>query len=90
MGSDSEKPCRRLRKFAPDFISINNVLAQADSSSFPKNNHFTPSVKQVGFMNFDQGDYRLRASSPYKPACSNGQRLDYDSEKLDFAAKTSE
>ena len=77
-----------LRKFVPDFVFKNNVLALADESLYPKENQFPASLERVGFVNFDKGDYRLAPSSPYKKASSDGQPVGVNWEKLNFSAKT--
>ena len=79
-----------LRKFAPDAVFKNNVLALADESLYPKENHFPASIERVGFVNLDKGDYRLANGSPYKKASSEGQPVGCDWEKLNFSAKTPE
>ncbi len=79
-----------LKKFAPDYVFKNNVLALADGSLYPKENEFPASLERVGFVNFDKGDYRLAPSSPYKKASSKGQTVGCDWEKLNFSAKTPE
>jgi len=79
-----------LRKFAPDVVFKNNVLAMGDSSLYPKENEFPASLEKVGFVNFEKGDYRLAPSSPYKKRPSEGQAVGCDWEKLNFSAKTPE
>jgi hypothetical protein len=79
-----------MRKFAPDVVFKNNVLALADSSLYPKDNHFPASIESVGFVNYEKGDYRLAPASPYRKASSEGQAVGCDWEKLNFSAKTSE
>jgi hypothetical protein len=78
-----------LKKFAPDAVFKNNVLAGADSSVYPKDNYY-PSVDSVGFVNFENGDYRLAPTSPYKKSSSDGLPVGCNWEKLNFTAKTSE
>jgi hypothetical protein len=79
-----------LRKFVPGGVVKNNVLALADSSLYPKENYFPPSVERVGFMDFVKGDYRLTPSSAYAKAASDGQPVGCDWSKLNFSVKTSE
>jgi hypothetical protein len=79
-----------LRKFAPDSILRKNVFALADSSLYPKDNYFPGSIQQVGFVNFEKGDYRLAPNSPYRKASSDGQPVGADWDKLNFNAKTAE
>ena len=79
-----------LRKFAPDFVFENNVLALADGSLYPKDNYFPASIENVGFVNLGKGDYRLAPASAYRKASSEGQPVGCDWDKLNFSAKTRE
>ena len=79
-----------LRQFAPGADFGNNVLALADTSLYPKDNFYPSSLERVGFVNFDKGDYRLAASSPYAKAASDGKPIGCDWSKLNFSAKTPE
>src|SRR6201988_406003 len=77
-----------MRKFIPNAVFKNNVLAGADSSLYPKDNQY-PAPEKVGFVNFEKGDYRLAPSSPYAKG-SDGQPVGADWSKLNFGAKNSE
>lgn len=79
-----------LKKFAPDAVFTNNVLAGADSSIYPKENYYPASIERVGFTDYAKGDYRLAASSTFRKGSSDGLPIGCDWEKLNFAAKTSE
>ena len=79
-----------LKKFVPDGVFKNNVLIGADASLYPKENQYPASIDQVGFVNFEKGDYRLSPGSPYKKAASDGQAVGVDVDKLNFQAKTPE
>jgi hypothetical protein len=79
-----------LKKFVPDGVFKNNVLIGADPSLYPKENQYPASTDQVGFVNFEKGDYRLSPSSPYKKAASDGQAVGVNWDKLNFSAKTAE
>src|SRR5215213_5562860 len=79
-----------LRKFAPDFVFRNNVLIGADASQYPKENQYPASIDQVGFVNFEKGDYRLGPGSPYKKASTDSQAVGVDWDKLNLRAKTPE
>jgi hypothetical protein len=78
-----------LKKFAPDAVFLNNVVAAADSSLYPKDNYYPP-VERVGFMDYEKGDYRLAATSTFRKGSSDGLPIGCNWEKLNFAAKTSE
>jgi hypothetical protein len=78
-----------MRKYIPDAVFKNNVLAGADRSLYPKDNQF-PSPDKVGFVDFEKGDYRLTPSSAYAKAGSDGQPVGCDWTKLNFSAKPSE
>jgi hypothetical protein len=79
-----------LRKFAPDAVFKNNVLALADASLYPRDNQFPSSIERVGFVNFQNGDYRLAPASPFRKTSSDGQPAGCDLDKLNFNAKTAE
>ena len=79
-----------LKKFAPDFVFSNNVLALADASLYPKENQYPASIERIGFVNFEKGDYRLTPASAYKKASSDRQSVGCDWDKLNFSAKTPE
>ncbi|HWF89014.1 MAG TPA: right-handed parallel beta-helix repeat-containing protein [Pyrinomonadaceae bacterium] len=79
-----------LKKFVPDCVFKNNVLIGADAALYPKENQYPASIDQVGFVNFEKGDYRLGPGSPYKKAASDGQAVGVDWDKLNFSAKTVE
>lgn len=77
-----------LKRFVPDFVFTNNVLALADPSLYPKENQFPASIERVGFVNFEKGDYRLAPSSPYRKTSSDGQPVGCDWTKLNLTEKT--
>jgi hypothetical protein len=79
-----------LRKFIPDGVVKNNVLALANSSLYPKDNYFPASLEDVGFVDFEKSDYRLRPSSAYAKSASDGQPVGCDWSKLNFDAKSSQ
>jgi len=83
-----------LKKFAPDAVFLKNVIAGADSSLYPKDNDFPP-IEKIGFMNFERGDfqrgdYRLNATSPFRKSGSDGLPVGVDWDKLKFNVKTTE
>lgn len=79
-----------LRKFAFNRGEFhNNVLAGADSSVYPKDNFFPP-LERVGFVNYEQGDYRLSATSSFKKSASDGTPVGCDLTKLNYNAKPAE
>jgi hypothetical protein len=76
-----------LRKYTPDAIFKNNVLAGADSSIYPKDN-FYPSPDKVGFVDLAQKNYRLSPTSSFRKSASDGTPVGCDWDKLNFNAKT--
>ncbi|MFN2405783.1 MAG: hypothetical protein ABR594_06985 [Pyrinomonadaceae bacterium] len=78
-----------LQKFTVRGEFRNNVLAGADSSLYPKNNFYPPPEK-VGFMNYDQGNYRLSPASSFRKAASDGTPVGCDFDKLNYNAKPAE
>jgi hypothetical protein len=61
-----------LQQFAPGYSFRDNVIIGARASDYPANNHFPPVPSAVGFVQFEQGDYRLKAQSPYSRAADGG------------------
>jgi hypothetical protein len=55
-----------LAKFCPGYVFERNVIAGANPSEYPPNNFYPASLEQIGFVDFANGNYRLRPSSKYK------------------------
>jgi hypothetical protein len=55
-----------MKLFTPNGTFRNNVIVGANASMYPGNNFYPASVAEVGFMGFENGDYRLSPRSKYK------------------------
>ena len=55
-----------LKLFAPNATFRNNVIVGANASMYPGNNFYPASVADVGFMGYENGDFRLSPRSKYK------------------------
>jgi hypothetical protein len=82
-------PAEKIKKcFAPYTFKNNALIASPDAfppSSWPAGNLFPADDQQVGFMQYDNGDYRLQSNSPYKNAGTDGKDIGADIVGLDAA-----
>lgn len=56
----------------------NNIIVGAKSSLYREKNFFLDSLRQIGFVNFEKGDFRLRSDSPYLKNGFDGKRIGAD------------
>ncbi|GAG07002.1 unnamed protein product, partial [marine sediment metagenome] len=61
-----------LETYAPGYIFERNVIVGADSSSYPTDNFFPPSLDDVHFVDMAADNYRLTGTSPYRNAATDG------------------
>jgi hypothetical protein len=65
-----------IRAFFPASLVANNVIADANPRLYPSGNFYPSSGEfRTQFMSYDNGDYRLAASSAWKGAGSDGLDL---------------
>jgi len=64
-----------LGVYFADWTFTQNAIIGGESGSYPSGNFFPASIDQVGFTNYSGGDYRLKDSSPYKGAGTDGLDL---------------
>lgn len=55
-----------ISKFFPGAVITNNIIVGGDSAAYGSNNYYPSSIKQIGFINPDYGDYRLTPENPYQ------------------------
>jgi len=55
-----------------------NIIIGGKSSLYREKNFFVSSIGQVGFVNAEKGDYRLRSDSPYLNKGFGGKRIGAD------------
>ncbi len=63
----------------------NNVCIATQGGAYPPNNSFPADYDAVGFVDFDGGDYRLDAGSPYKDSGTDGTDPGCDIDALEAA-----
>jgi hypothetical protein len=58
---------KALAQYAPNAVVTNNVMVGGDSAKFDRSsqNYFPAKAADVGFLKYEDGDYRLAAGSPY-------------------------
>jgi hypothetical protein len=78
-------PIISITKCFTTFTFANNALVATPAafppSTWPANNLFPPTINEVGFMNYSNGNggnYELHSSSPYKNKATDGKDLGAD------------
>lgn len=74
-GDDRSPGQDSLDHYFPGSIVTNNAIVGGDSSSVNGRNMFPPSFKQLGFVNPEAADYRLKPDSPLKKRGLNGSDI---------------
>ena len=74
-GNSSAEGLPTLGVYFADWTFTHNAIIGGKSGPYPSGNFFPVSVDQVGFTNYSGGDYRLKDSSPYKGAGTDGLDL---------------
>jgi hypothetical protein len=70
-----------LQKYFPDASVTHNVIAGGNADHYPPGNFFPASFNEVSFVDRTSSQYRLRGSSPYRHAGTDGKDVG-----VDFAA----
>lgn len=68
--------------FFPDGVFRGNVIVGGDESSYPAGNFFPASLDDVGFTERARRNYRLKATSAYRRAASDGADVGADFDRL--------
>jgi len=71
-----------LTTYFPNAVFEGNIIVGGASRAYPARNFFPPSLDAVGFVNHQQGDFRLSVSSRYKRAGTAGSDPGADVEAL--------
>jgi hypothetical protein len=66
---------KSLDTFFPGGSIANNIIIGGDRTLYKENNFYLTSVRQVGFVNAQGGDYTLRSDSPYLNKGVDGGRI---------------
>jgi hypothetical protein len=86
IGSGTGTGAAALARFSPGFLFDRNVLAMPTdphvAASYPPDNFFPASLAAVGFMDPDNGNYRLSSSSPYHGQATDGTDIGCNFETL--------
>lgn len=64
-----------IDKYFPNAVVGSNIIVGGSGSNYRSRNFYPASVKQVGFVNVETGDYRLRSDSPYSNKSSKGKSI---------------
>jgi hypothetical protein len=72
-----------LEANAPGYIFTKNVFSELAGSGFtqamyPSNNFFPLTVAAIDFVDYNNGDYHLAVSSPYRNAATDGKNIGVD------------
>src|SRR3989449_378850 len=78
----SGNPMLTLTTYFPNAVFEGNIIVGGASRAYPARNFFPPSLDAVGFVNHQQGDFRLSVSSRYKRAGTAGSDPGADVEAL--------
>jgi hypothetical protein len=74
--------------YFPNSRMLNGIYIAAPPSNYPAGNFFPPTVADVGFIDFANGNYRLAPTSPYKGAGTDGKDVGADIDAINAAAGT--
>jgi hypothetical protein len=66
---------KALDTYFPGGSIANNIIVGGDRALYKENNFYPNSVRQIGFVNFQGGDYSLRPDSPYVNKGVDGGRI---------------
>jgi cellulose synthase/poly-beta-1,6-N-acetylglucosamine synthase-like glycosyltransferase len=85
-GTSSGNPT--LVTYFPRAIVARNVIVGGHPELYPSDNFSVPTFKEVGFVDWAGGDYRLGSSSPYRAAGTDGKDIGVVFSELLAAAAT--
>jgi hypothetical protein len=71
-GSGVSQGTAAINAYFTNWVVSKNVIAGAPADAYPAGNFFPATVDAVRFTNYANGDYTLRADSPYKSAATDG------------------
>lgn len=76
-------PGGALTTYFPGAAFTGNVLQGGRASDYPPGNFFPPSMTDIGFVNYAEGDYRLKKNSQYKNAGTDGKDIGANIDSID-------
>ncbi|HYP28704.1 MAG TPA: hypothetical protein VE262_18480, partial [Blastocatellia bacterium] len=75
-----------LERYFPEITFKKNVIAGAASSRYPdKKNFYPPSLDSVGFIDKDNGNYRLSGASPFRNQSTKSKDIGADFDAIEQA-----
>ena len=84
-GVSTQQGVNTLDTYFPGSLFEGNLLVGAAPELYPANNFFPASLTGVGFVDFEVGNYRLSAVSPYKNAGTDGTDIGADIDAIEAA-----
>jgi cellulose synthase/poly-beta-1,6-N-acetylglucosamine synthase-like glycosyltransferase len=78
VGTDVASGLATRAAYFPDGVFRRNVIVGGDAEQYPQDNFFPASLDAVGFVDRTAGNYRLRESSPYRCAATDGTDVGAD------------
>ena len=81
-GSGAQEGFVTLEKYFPEAVIAKNVFVGRESRLYPAGNFFAANLDEVGFVDRQKRDYRLKNGSRYKRAGTDGRDIGCDVEKL--------
>jgi len=85
VGSGTVEGTATLAKYFPGAVFAKNLIVGGNATLYPSANFFPGSPSDVGFISYAEGDYRLRPSSRYRNAGTDGRALGADFDDLNMA-----
>ena len=81
-GGGASEGLPSLEKYFPQAMIARNVFVGRPSRLYPPGNFFAASLDEVGFVDRQRRDYRLKSNSAFKRAGTDGRDIGCDIEKL--------
>jgi hypothetical protein len=81
-GSGASEGLSTLERYFPDAVIARNVFVGRPSRLYPPGNFFAGSLDEVGFVDRQKRNYRLKNNSAYRRAGTDGRDIGCDIEKL--------
>jgi hypothetical protein len=82
IGTGTASGTQTLATHFPGADFRRNVIVGGVAARYPSDNFFPAGLEQVGFEDAAQGNYRLRADSPYRGAATDGKDVGVDFDAL--------
>jgi len=86
IGTDTAPGKPTLSAYFPEVVVRRNVIVGGQAAFYPEDNFFPATLAEVGFVDLGGGDYRLRPTSPYRRAATDGKDIGVDFKELAAAA----